>query len=382
MDVRITQETAEGLVKTGIAVGTIETGFGPAVVRKAMLKSEVVLTITFPELQEKWVVEGGKLIATKYTPIGGEGTTLPPPISPKEATRLKTSEEAGVMNIKPSRRVKTIPSDKELKAEGKKEEMVKAAVAPGTVVIGEEVMLPDKPRKEKKKVDKRKEPRPTAPRHERPRTKAAKAKKQGVVKEQPPTKRARVGRPVDPKAKLKAVKGPGGRVRALRVPKQRPHAKSGKVPKVGAKAPVYRRQLGWDGRPEKIDINLYPIKVICADCGQPRYVDPKNAGIAKHPVTRCKPCQKRHKSRVHDANVKIKKLAARAAAEKAERKMIRDAMRAKVTPGGKMDPKREKAAFKGAKKAPSLPLKPRKVTDRVLARRAKRKADNVGLCVR
>ena len=358
-EIRITGDIASALVTTGLEVGEVQTDFGPAVVRKAVLKGEVVMTITFPELQEKWVViTDGGIVGAKYTPIGvvmaASNTDRIKPIEkvkmiPKEII-VKKAKETGAIFAPPGTFL-PIPLPNRLE---RKIVEVEAPVKP-TLNNAEEAtftevlegvkeidyLLPGKQYRQhllkqgkgkgkgKGKVDKRKGPRPSAPRQERPRTKVAKDKKKGVLSEQEPTVRAYKGRPVDKKAHLKAVKGPGGHVKALRVPKQRPHAKSGPVPKVGAKEPIYCRQLAWGGRPEKIDTNLYSIKIVCLECGQPRYVDPKNAGITKHPVTRCKPCAKRHKSRVHDARRKVK-LAAKV-------------VESKVAPKkGKVVPKRSK----------------------------------------
>ena len=308
-EIRITGDIASALVTTGLEVGEVQTDFGPAVVRKAVLKGEVVMTITFPELQEKWVVMAdGGIVGAKYTPIG---LLMAASNTDRIKPTLNNAEEATFTEVLEG--VKEI--DYLLPGKQYRQHLLKQGKGKG---------------KGKGKVDKRKGPRPSAPRQERPRTKVAKDKKKGVLSEQEPTVRAYKGRPVDKKAHLKAVKGPGGHVKALRVPQQRPHVKSGPVPKVGAKKPIYCRQLAWGGRPEKIDTNLYSIKIVCLECGQPRYVDPKNAGITKHPVTRCKPCAKRHKSRVHDARRKVQMLATKV-------------VESKVAPKkGKVVPKRSK----------------------------------------
>ena len=75
--VRVSTEIARALMETGLSIGTVTTDFGPAVIRRAMLNGIGVYSITFPELEEKWIVTDGLLKASKYTAIP-EGEVLPP----------------------------------------------------------------------------------------------------------------------------------------------------------------------------------------------------------------------------------------------------------------------------------------------------------------
>ena len=95
---------------------------------------------------------------------------------------------------------------------------------------------------------------------------------------------------------------------------RRPQAK---VAKIGPKVPVWRRQLDWKGNPEKVDLNLFPNKIVCSRCGQPRYLDPRNAAIKEHPVTLCKPCSMREKNDRHNAMLRRRTAEKQAAALKA-----------------------------------------------------------------
>ena len=195
----------------------------------------------FPEMEEKWAVVGGDIIAAKYVPKDTEKV-----MEPDQGMKLITNKE------------------EEKKVETKK------------VVSKVEV-----------------------PRSERPKTEVAKMKKAGLpIKEQPPTRRAFMGAVPKAPDKVEVKKG------KVLVPMAKPRKKQAKVELIGA--PVWKRQLNWKGEPEKINIKEYPIKILCAKCGQPRYIDRKNAGVKDHPVTLCKPHARREHDDRHNAALRQK----------------------------------------------------------------------------
>ena len=289
----VTRGVVQDLMEVGLEKGSVQTDFGLAVVRSALLNGIGVLTVTFPDVEEKWVVKEEEAIAVKFVPIA----EISPPLPVK------------------------------VKVEGEEHKKIT------THFPGSNIPVDLKPKKKEEKVEtiRTKATKAKEPKTERPRTKEGKEKaRTGSVKEQPPTKRARMGRPVDPKAKGAAVavkKAPGsGKVTGIKLTiGKKPHGKQGKVAKIGPKVPVWGRQLGWRGDPEKIDINLFPHKIVCVTCGQPRYVDARNMAIKDHPVTLCRPCQWKHKQREHDRKIRERKIAAKEAVFKAERGAARTA---------------------------------------------------------
>jgi len=322
----VTRGVVQDLMEVGLKKGSVQTDFGLAVVRSALLNGIGVLTVTFPDVEEKWVVKEEEAIAVKFVPIAEISPPLPVKVKVEGEERKKitlvqrfpflsplTYNNA---NIKPKKKV-----------EGEEHKKIT------THFPGSNIPVDLKPKKKEEKVEtiRTKATKAKEPKTERPRTKEGKEKaRTGSVKEQPPTKRARMGRPVDPKAKGAAVavkKAPGsGKVTGIKLTiGKKPHGKQGKVAKIGPKVPVWGRQLGWRGDPEKIDINLFPHKIVCVTCGQPRYVDARNMAIKDHPVTLCRPCQWKHKQREHDRKIRERKIAAKEAVFKAERGAARTA---------------------------------------------------------
>ena len=291
--VRVSGEVAKGLVATGLQVGTVTTDFGPAVVRRAMLNGNVVFSITFPELEEKWVVVEGRLVAGKYVPIPEHEGLL------EHATPVIEPGYIPAPEGLPFLPIDYVPQGEKGKPLAKKEE---------------KKMEKKKPLAVKFNTKKKTGPKVEVPRSERPKTEIAKVKaKTGTVPEQPPTRRAFIGKKAPARV---VVKGRGKLTRVL-VPMRKPRSPQAKVGKIGPKAPVWRRQLDWKGNPEKIDINLYPVKILCATCGQPRYIDPRNAGVKDHPVTLCKPHARREHDDRHNAGLRKKTAEKREALVKA-----------------------------------------------------------------
>lgn len=59
------------------------------------------------------------------------------------------------------------------------------------------------------------------------------------------------------------------------------------------RVPVMVTQKDEKGNEEQVDSNLFPVVIVCADCGEIRYVTKSQA----HEVVRCKPCAKQYKRR-------------------------------------------------------------------------------------
>ena len=82
-----------------------------------------------------------------------------------------------------------------------------------------------------------------------------------------------------------------------------------------ALTPVYVTHAGYDGKPEKVDKNVYCNEIKCAICGDKRYV--KNADLFQ--VTKCKPCQKKKAGANLDKLRKSKSAQAARAGKKAKK---------------------------------------------------------------
>jgi hypothetical protein len=293
-ETRITEETVKALVAGGLERGQVETEFGWAIVAKALIRGSAVFTITFVDMLEKWAVMEGGIVALKFNMMDSPQPPAPPKVNKVFDGLLNALERGNELMV-----MDTVKSKEEKRVE---------------------------------KTTKQTNVKLVEPKVARPRTKAAQEKKVGKgVKEQPPTTRAYVGRPVE-KGKGKVGKATGTRDvkgemshNKVKVGIPTVSKKTGPVPKIGPKAPVWRRQLGSNGKPEKVDINLYPIKIVCANCGQPRYVDSRNAGIKDHPVTLCKPCRLRKKNDDHNTALRAKTAAKREMVEKEARKAVREA---------------------------------------------------------
>jgi len=323
-NVFLTQDIVKSLVEGGLSKGVIETDFGRAVVRSALINAIPTFTITFPDVREKWAIVDDQIMRVKFNELDLEAGKGVAPVAPVASP--PTPKTQVPMETPPPAKPKTMSLIPTVSPAKKK-------------VVGDTHKAKEK---EKSMATKK-----IAPKVARPRTAVAKEKaKTGKVPEQPPTKLAYVGRPVDPKAKGNKAKS--GKVT---VPlKTSMSKKTGKVTKVGPKEPVWRRQLNWNGTPEKIDINLYPNKIICSTCGQPRYLDPRNAGIESHPVTLCKPCSRRAKNTAHNARAHAKVVARRAEMAKAAKKTYQ-AIAKPPTEAVKKAPGRAQAAGKGKTRA-------------------------------
>lgn len=279
---RITQDTVLEMVSNGLVKGSFETAFGLAVVRTALVNAVPTFTVTFPEMEEKWAVVNGSVTGVRFTAADKDAGKPEPVIAAPEPTRIKDQGS----------RIKTYDPD------GVKKQALKLTKDIQNIIEKEEERMNGH--------------KLIAPKVKRPLTKDAREAKQGVIKERPPTVRAYLGRPVV-KAEGKAVYRGGALIPVPTVSK-----KTGPVPKIGAKIkkPEWRRQLGYTAKPEKIDINLYPCKIICKECGQPRYTDKRNANHPFHPVVLCKPCQRRKKNADHTAMLRARTIAKREALEK------------------------------------------------------------------
>lgn len=247
---QITEDVVKVLVDQGLEKGIIETDFGEAVVAKALVRGIAVYTITFPDVEEKWAIINGDAVGVKYNKLDMVKET------PTESTKEPPVEDV---------------------REG--------------------------PRKRRVLTPKAK------PMVDRPRTNDARDKKKGIVTEKEPTVRARMGRPVEKNGKMYIAKTPDIKGQGSRAEIKIPvvavvDKKTGKVPRIGPKVPVWQRQMGWNSKPEKVDVNLYPHKIVCKECGQPRYIDGMNYGVKSHPVTMCKPCALAHNYKEHNRRVR------------------------------------------------------------------------------
>jgi hypothetical protein len=136
-----------------------------------------------------------------------------------------------------------------------------------------------------------------------PKTKIGKAAAIGAeIPDQPPTTKAYLSERhakrdigVDTK-KPKTSKAPDGKL-SIAVPApqgKRVYHKPPVAGKAGKRKQVWERQLGYDRRPERVDIAKYSAKIKCK-CGQVRWTMPHNATHPTKPVTQCKPCEMRQR---------------------------------------------------------------------------------------
>lgn len=316
MGEHLTEYIVKGLVETGLEKGTVQTDLGEAVVLSAMKGGVPCFTVTFVDMEEKWMVQGTLIQAMKYVPaMKGDLRTL---VTQKENKHLEPQVPESVTVEGEEQKQATIAKDhlwsKYINTVGLPS--LTETLEGVTVING--IKPKSKRGRKAKRVRGKPAAEPDAPRVERPKTKLGKAKGRGeVIKEQPPTVRAYKGRPVNQKAKATAKLKRGGWVKGLVIPKPvKVDRHTGKVPKIGPKKPIWRRQLGWDGKPEKVDVNLYPVKILCVNDGQPRYINIQNSRITTHPITMCKACAKRHRSQEHDRKVREKRVRIQALADK------------------------------------------------------------------
>lgn len=278
MDIKLSQSTVADMVTNGeIVPGRHDSPFGVVEIKAQRLGDHTVHTVWFEEIDEKWMVDGGDVFPVRQSmPVTDQPPTVMPGGIPSMYDDLKlpteplTSTRRDKPPVKATRQQPTIKAAKEtVKAIPNKESVPEAVV---------------------------KDPKPK-PLHDQTGSKIHKAKVAGApIPEQPPTIRARMGQPAVKAPTAKVIKGPSGITKALKVPlpvKQAPTARKPIAPlnKIGPKPPVWRRQLDWNGHPEKVDINLFPVKIICPNDGQVRYTTPNNAAHKTHPVRLCKPCQ-------------------------------------------------------------------------------------------
>lgn len=285
---KITEEIVKGLVDGGLAKGIISTDFGDAVVRTALINTVPTFTITFPDMEEKWAVVAGRITGVKFNAADKDAAS----------TLMGNGITAG-KELKPAKPTPPVPLTRNEKAEAK--EVSRKIAEQAEALTKDIVKLMDKPTKQGLLTN------ITPPSKKGVRI----MEKPKAIKEQPPTVRAYSGKnTAKPKAVVKK-----GKI-TVPVPKA-VSKKTGPVPKIGPKPPKWVRQLGSNGKPEKVDLNMYPIKIVCSKCGQPRYIDRKNAGNTAHPVTLCKPCQLRKKNDDHNAMMRARTVAKRAAEEAA-----------------------------------------------------------------
>jgi hypothetical protein len=259
----ISEEIAKRLMIEGagnrIPGSELATDLGVVEIGQRLYVGKVVPSLYFREIDELWVIiDSNILAAVKDDPVGGQ--------RPPKQERDNCREQIADLEMRVS--------------------------ALETQIMA---LIVDPPKRTKR-------PLPTRA-IDNPKTKIGKAAIAGAdIPDQPPTTKAYLSERhakrdtgVDTK-KPKTSKSPDGKL-SIAVPApqgKRVYHKPPVAGKAGKRKQVWEKQLGYDRRPERVDIAKYSARIKCK-CGQVRWTMPHNATHPTKPVTQCKPCEMRQR---------------------------------------------------------------------------------------